>query len=81
MLVKQKATTIQWFYSEMKEGEHYIEMPENFEITKFKEWAQQNDQEAKKIADKGRELSLELFSRKSLDDVLFTIISDYYDAY
>jgi hypothetical protein len=39
LLVQQKATTVQWFYGEMKEGEHYVEIPENFEINKFKEWA------------------------------------------
>ena len=81
VLVKQKATTVQWFYSEMKEGEHYIEMPENFEITKFKEWAVKNDEEGKKIADNSRELYFDLFSRQNIDDVLFTIVSDYFDAY
>jgi hypothetical protein len=30
----------------MKEGEHYIEIPENFEINKFKEWALVNDDKA-----------------------------------
>jgi hypothetical protein len=39
VFVKQKSVNIQWFYSEMKDGEHYIEIPENFEIDKFKEWA------------------------------------------
>jgi hypothetical protein len=43
VLVKQKSTTVQWFYSEMIEGEHYIEIPENFEMPKFKEWALVND--------------------------------------
>jgi hypothetical protein len=45
--VKHKSTTVQWYYSEMKEGVHYIEIPENFEIGKFKEWALVNDNKAK----------------------------------
>jgi hypothetical protein len=47
VLVKQKSTNVQWFYSEMKEGEHFLEIPENFEIKKFKEWALVNDDKAK----------------------------------
>jgi hypothetical protein len=34
----------------MKEGEHYLEIPENFEIDKLKEWALVNDEKAKIIA-------------------------------
>ena len=47
MLVKQKSTTVQWFYSEMIEGEHYKEVPENFEIDSFMQWAKENDEKAK----------------------------------
>ena len=65
----------------MKEGEHYIEIPENFEIDKFKEWALVNDDKAKKIAEKGHDLYLDLFSRQNLDDILFTTLSDYFNAY
>ena len=63
MLVKQKSTNVQWFFSEMIEGEHYHEIPENFEIDKFKEWALVNDDKAKKIAENGHDLYLDLFSR------------------
>jgi len=63
VLVKQKSTNVQWFYSEMKEGEHFLEIPENFEINKFKEWALVNDDKAKKIAENGHDLYLDLFSR------------------
>jgi hypothetical protein len=63
VLVKQKSTVIQWFYSEMNEGEHYLEIPENFEINKFKEWALVNDDKARKIAENASELYLDLFSR------------------
>lgn len=80
-LVKHKSTTVQWFDSEMKKGEHYIELPENFNILDFKEWALSNDSKAKEIADKGRELYLQLFSEKNMEDITFTIIKDYYDAY
>jgi hypothetical protein len=47
----------------MKEGEHYIEIPENFESAKLKEWALVNDDKAKKIAENASELYFELFSR------------------
>ena len=47
----------------MIEGEHYLEIPENFEIHKFKEWALVNDDKAKKIAENGHDLYLDLFSR------------------
>ena len=66
VLVKQKSTVIQWFYSEMNEGEHYLEIPENFEINKFKEWALVNDDKARKIAENASELYLDLFSRENL---------------
>ena len=81
VLVKHKATSVQWFYSEMKEGEHYIEIPENFEINKFKEWALVNDDKAKKIAENASELYFELFSRQNIEDTVFTTVNDYFDAY
>ena len=65
----------------MREGEHFLEIPENFEINKFKEWALVNDDKAKKIAENGHDLYLDLFSRENLDDILFTTLSDYFNAY
>ena len=81
VLVKQKSTIVQWYYSEMIDGVHYIEIPENFEIDKLKEWAFENDEKAKKIADNGHDLYLDLFSRESLDDIVFTTFYDYFNAY
>jgi hypothetical protein len=65
----------------MREGEHFLEIPENFEINKFKEWALVNDDKAKKIAENGHDLYLDLFSRENLDDILFTTLNDYFNAY
>jgi hypothetical protein len=65
----------------MREGEHFLEIPENFEINKFREWALVNDDKAKKIAENGHDLYLDLFSRENLDDILFTTLSDYFNAY
>jgi hypothetical protein len=50
----------------MREGEHFLEIQENFEINKFKEWALVNDDKAKKIAENGHDLYLDLFSRENL---------------
>ena len=65
----------------MKEGEHYIEIPENFESAKLKEWALVNDDKAKKIAENASELYFELFSRQNIEDTVFTTVNDYFDAY
>ena len=81
VLVKQKSTNVQWFFSEMIEGEHYLEIPENFEFDKFKEWALVNDEKAKKIGENGHELYQELFSLQNLEGTVFTAFTDYFEAY
>lgn len=79
VLLKQKSTTVQWFYGEMQEDKHYIEVSENF--SSLSSLLNLDDSVVKKIADAGKDLYLDLFSKSSVENVMYTIMSDYYDAY
>lgn len=60
---------------------HYKEIPDNLELDKFIEWALNNNDEAKQIAENGTEFFNTYLSADKIRNVWYTILKDYYRLY
>lgn len=64
LLLKQKSPYLQWYYPLLEPGRHYVETAPDFsDLASLVEWARQNDEEARSIAEAGSRFARERLSR------------------
>ena len=81
LLLKHESSKVQWFYGDMKENVHYKSFNSDFSnLESTILWLNNNDNEARHIAEEGNKFYEQNFSDKALIETAYTIISDYFDS-
>jgi len=84
LLVKEDSGKVQWFYNELTNNLHYKSIKSDKtteDLVDLVKWLRDHDEEAKEMAQNGSDFAKEHFSQEALQELTYTILSDYYDAF
>lgn len=80
VIFKQVTDNIQWYYGGLKPYRHYIPVASDFEnLIAQMEWAQRNDKECKRIAQRATDFILEEVNEEKIYLYLYAVLLKYAD--
>lgn len=78
LLFKHESDNTQWYYPQLREGEHYLKISRDFaNLAEQFSWAESNPIRAKEIAARAHALAITLFSEEAILDAMRKAFFEY----